>query len=106
MPSVFDKLNLKDQTEILVLGAPSSFEPEIESLAGVSIVRDTTRSKSIHFAVVFVTKLADVESAVKRIAARAEGDVVLWFAYPKGSSKRYRSEINRDSGWESLKAAR
>jgi hypothetical protein len=27
---------------------------------------------------------------------------VIWFAYPKGSSKKYKSEINRDSGWKVL----
>ncbi len=26
MPSIFDKLNLKDDSEILVVNAPSSFE--------------------------------------------------------------------------------
>jgi hypothetical protein len=26
----------------------------------------------------------------------------VWFAYPKGSSKRYKSEINRDHAWLSL----
>jgi len=27
---------------------------------------------------------------------------VVWFAYPKGTSKKYKSEINRDSGWQVL----
>ena len=27
---------------------------------------------------------------------------VLWFAYPKKSSKLYRSDINRDAGWDVL----
>ena len=27
---------------------------------------------------------------------------MVWFAYPKGTSKRYRSEINRDTGWQAL----
>jgi len=26
----------------------------------------------------------------------------LWFAYPKGSSKRYKCEFNRDNGWAVL----
>jgi hypothetical protein len=26
----------------------------------------------------------------------------VWFAYPKGTSKRYKSELSRDSGWEVL----
>lgn len=24
---------------------------------------------------------------------------MVWFAYPKGTSKKYKSEINRDKGW-------
>jgi hypothetical protein len=46
-----------------------------------------------------------VDAAVKLILSKTEGDVVLWFAYPKGTSKRHASEINRDTGWESLKSA-
>ncbi len=30
------------------------------------------------------------------------GDAVVWFAYPKQSSKNYRSEIDRDHGWKVL----
>jgi hypothetical protein len=26
----------------------------------------------------------------------------VWFAYPKGTSKNYRSEISRDKGWHVL----
>jgi hypothetical protein len=26
----------------------------------------------------------------------------VWFAYPKGTSKRYTSQINRDKGWQVL----
>jgi hypothetical protein len=31
---------------------------------------------------------------------QSEGDVVIWFAYPKGTSKKYKCEFNRDTGWE------
>ncbi len=29
----------------------------------------------------------------------------MWIAYPKGSSKRYKCEFNRDSGWTVLGSA-
>jgi hypothetical protein len=105
MPSVFAKLNLKDQSEVIVLAAPASFEPEIQALAGVAVVRDARKAKSIDFALAFVTTRAEVDAAMKQIAGKAAGDVVLWFAYPKGTSKRYTSEINRDTGWDSLQSA-
>jgi hypothetical protein len=27
---------------------------------------------------------------------------LLWFAYPKGTSTKYKCDFNRDSGWDSL----
>src|ERR1700722_2631968 len=105
MPSVFEKLNLKDQSEVLILAAPTSFEPEVQALADVAVVRDARKAKAIDFALVFVTTRAEVDAAMKMIVGKAAGDVALWFAYPKGTSKRYASEINRDNGWDSLKSA-
>ena len=31
-----------------------------------------------------------------------KGDGLIWFAYPKGTSKKYKCEFNRDSGWAEL----
>jgi hypothetical protein len=30
---------------------------------------------------------------------------VLWIAYPKGTSKRYACQFNRDSGWDVIRDA-
>lgn len=99
MASVFAKMNLKDQKQIVVLNAPESFEREIETLREVEVVRDLKKAKSVQFSLAFVTKQHEVDSLAPAIGKKAEGDAVVWFAYPKGSSKRYKSEINRDSGW-------
>jgi hypothetical protein len=53
----------------------------------------------------FVSKQADLDSLSAMLAARAEGDALLWFAYPKGTSKRYQCEFNRDRGWSVMCAA-
>lgn len=29
--------------------------------------------------------------------------MLLWFAYPKGTSKKYKCDFNRDDGWEPLR---
>src|SRR5262245_40969054 len=102
MPPVFGKLNLKDQDEIVVLNAPASFEPELKSLDGVTIKRGLADAASIVFSLAFVTKQKEVDSLGKAIAKKAEGDAIVWFAYPKGSSKRYTCEFNRDKGWAVL----
>ena len=37
MASTFEKMNLKDQKQIVVLNAPESFEGELSALRGVTI---------------------------------------------------------------------
>lgn len=105
MPSVFDKLNLKLQREIVVVNAPPSFESELAALKDVAVLRDAKKVKTVNFAIAFATKQAEVDELSKVLAAKAEGDALLWFAYPKGTSKRYKCEFNRDAGWDVLRSA-
>lgn len=102
---VFAKMNLKDQDSILVLDAPASFEPELRGLEGVVVHRAAGRLKGLGFFLAFATSQPDVDKAARLAADRTSGDAVVWFAYPKGTSKRYRSTINRDTGWHALGAA-
>ena len=105
MPSIFEKLNLKQQREILVVNAPPSFDPELLALESVTVLRDPKKAKAIHFALAFATKQAEVDAVAQLLASKAEGDALLWFAYPKGTSKRYTCEFNRDTGWSALRSA-
>jgi hypothetical protein len=102
MPSTFEKLNLKNQTSILVLNPPASFEPELAALHGVTVLRNLQPLDAIDFSLAFVTTQKEVDTLAKAIAKRAIGDAVVWFAYPKGTSRKYKSEINRDTGWQVL----
>jgi hypothetical protein len=43
-----------------------------------------------------------VAEATEALTRAAQGDAALWMVYPKGSSKRYRCEFNRDTGWAAL----
>jgi hypothetical protein len=102
MQSTFEKLNLKNQTQILILNAPQSFEPELATLKGVTVLRDLKTAREIEFSLAFVTRQQEVDMLAKSVTKKAKGDAVIWFAYPKGSSKKYKSEINRDRGWQAL----
>ena len=102
---LFKKLNLGEHREVVVLNAPDSFEWELKQLKGVKIARDPSSPKSVKFALAFATTQAQLDRSSKTLAAAAEGDAVLWFVYPKGTSKRYRCEFNRDSGWSVIRAA-
>ncbi|MDE2448999.1 MAG: hypothetical protein KGO22_08525 [Gammaproteobacteria bacterium] len=105
MTDVFGKLNLKDQREILVVDAPESFEEELAALDEVRIVRRPAAANRISFGLIFVTRKAQLDAFVKVLAAKAEGDPVIWFAYPKGTSKSLVCDFNRDTGWDAVRAA-
>jgi hypothetical protein len=102
MGTLFDKLNLKDQKKILVLNAPVTFDVELRKLAGVTVSTRLRAGQQVAFALVFATRKAEVEAVAGPLAEAAQGDAVVWFAYPKGTSRRYTCDFNRDTGWESL----
>ena len=105
MATLFEKLNLKDHQEILVLHAPESFEPELARLPVITIHRHIESLPEIRFSLAFVTRQSEVDALVPKVAARAKGDATVWFAYPKGTSKKYKCDFNRDTGWNVLSAA-
>lgn len=102
MSLLSQRLNLKNQTEILVLNAPESFEPELAALDGVAVVQDIYDVDEISFSLAFVTTQEEIDSIAKAVATKVKGGAIVWFAYPKVTSKRYKCEFDRDSGWTVL----
>lgn len=100
MSALFAKLNLADRSVIHILNTPASFGPELDALEGVKVVRGA-RGK-VSFAIAFVITQAELDKASAALTKTADGDAVIWMAYPKGTSKKYTCEFNRDSGWKVL----
>lgn len=103
MDAVFKKMNFKDQPEICVLNAPESFTPNVEAMQGLTVLKtDLAEVQKLYFGLAFVTKQSEVDAIALAFSEKLEGDGQLWFAYPKGTSKRYKCEFNRDNGWALL----
>src|SRR5215469_13817951 len=96
MTPLFTKLNFKNLGGLTVLNAPTSFEGELTALRGVEIRRDATRETP--FLLAFVTTIKDIAVAAKVARSKTFGDAVVWMAYPKGTSKNYKCDFNRDTG--------
>lgn len=105
MPSaLFAKLNHKGQSPIHVLDAPASFDAALAALDGVVVERTVPPHARVTFGIAFATTQAALDTLARTLATAAEGDAILWFCYPKGTSTRYRCEFNRDTGWGVLGA--
>jgi hypothetical protein len=105
MANIWEKLNLKGHQEIVVLNAPGSFAPDLAQLPVLNLHHHVESLATLRFALLFVTRQSEVDALVPLIAARAQGDATIWFAYPKGTSKKYSCDFNRDTGWKQLRAA-
>ncbi|WP_207895901.1 hypothetical protein [Hymenobacter gummosus] len=105
MKSAVDKLQIKPGAVVGLLGMPAELQPALAELwerATVEAVLAPTVPVTAVLA--FATKLEEVEALAAQLP-HAPGDVALWVAYPKASSKKYRCEFNRDTGWAALGAA-
>jgi hypothetical protein len=100
MTPLFKKLNLAEVRAVHVLNAPDTFETELQALDGVQVTRDA--KGPVVFAIAFVRTKREVEDVTAKLARVAEGDALIWMAYPKASSKKYKCEFNRDNGWQAL----
>jgi hypothetical protein len=105
MTPLFKKLQFKDQKTIHVINGPESFNLELEQMKHLAEIKSTVNAPGkIVCVIVFVKMLAEIENASKHIFPLLESDALLWFAYPKGSSKKYTCEFNRDTGWAAIGA--
>ena len=105
MSGLWAKLNLKDRREIVVLNAPGSFAAELKALGRVRVNRRISGVKELTFVLAFVVTKAELDKVAAMVVGKASGDALLWFAYPKGTSKRYQCEFNRDTGWGVIRGA-
>jgi hypothetical protein len=102
---LFLKLNLKNQRVIHVYNPPACFEPQLAALGDVKIVRDAKKPSAVEFALGFATQQTELDRLSRLLAGGCAGDALLWFAYPKGTSKRFTCDFNRDSGFATLRGA-
>jgi len=105
MDPIFKKLNFKAQSPICVVAAPDAFLPHVAGMEGLtSIHRSIDPEFSYPFFLGFVESISDLEALSGKLKGNLEDDGIFWIAYPKKSSKQYKTDISRDNGWEAIGA--
>jgi hypothetical protein len=90
MQDIINKFKFKDNG--VVLNAPTAIEKEFIKL-GFKNKLDKTKSTNT---LVFINNNKEYLDFLKKQLKNIEPDSVLWFAYPKGTSK-IKTDINRDT---------
>lgn len=91
MQNVIKKFKFKDNG--IVLNAPPELEKEFVKLGFKTTFDQTAKSSNT---LVFINNNKEYVDFLKSNLKNIEADSVLWFAYPKGTSK-IKTDINRDT---------
>lgn len=103
MKKLLDKLNYKGQKRIAVIHAEDSFTISLNNeLKDVMIDKEIDPRYPYDFIILFVKSVLEVEFLTPIALHNLLVDGVLWVCYPKKTSKKYSSDINRDHGWNAL----
>jgi hypothetical protein len=103
MADLLDKLNYKGQGRIAVINAEEKFIKYFsDTLKNVTIDQKIDPRYPYSFIVLFVKTINEVNHLAPVAVHNLLADGILWFCYPKKTSKKHQSEIDRDHGWKSL----
>lgn len=97
MTPLFKKLNFKQHKEVCLINHPAEFEEEMKGMKNeTSFVTNLRDCKKAEFVLAFVKTKKEIDTIASALVKKIEGDAILWFAYPKKTSKKYSVEINRE----------
>lgn len=100
--TVFEKINLQDEKNLLIQGLPSTIEKQFAKLSFSKNVTPLLKIRKIDFALIFAITHNQLKDILKDVAPALQDDAKLWIAYPKVSSKIV-SDLSRDCNWKCIK---
>jgi hypothetical protein len=83
--SLAQKLGIRENDRIVVLGEPPEYSELVGPLPGVE--RGQRVNDSVDLVHVFATKRADLERHLKSLRNSVRSDATVWVSWPKRSSK-------------------
>jgi hypothetical protein len=103
MPALLQqKLQLKSGQTVVIINPPQNYLDILMAELKENVISTETRVNA-EALILFVNSLAEAKDlASSAIQAVKPDGLLLWIAYPKGTSK-VKTDVNRDSLWEALK---
>ena len=99
--NLLEKLQLKDEKNLLIQGLPSSVEKQFAKLSYNKNLTPLLKTRKVDFALIFAINQLQLNNILKEVFSALHPACKLWIAYPKPTSKIV-SDLNRDASWEIL----
>jgi hypothetical protein len=97
--TLFEKLQLQDEKNLLIQGLPSSIEKQFAKVSFAKNVTPLLKSRKIDFALVFAISENQLSCILQEVLPALHHDAKFWVAYPKTTSK-IATDLNRGCNWE------
>jgi Bacteriocin-protection, YdeI or OmpD-Associated len=97
--SLPEKLQLKDEKNLLIQGLPSSVEKQFIKYSFAKNVTPLLRARRIDFALVFAISQKQVKDILREVIPAMHPEAKLWIAYPKITSK-IASDLCKECNWD------
>ena len=103
MKVLLKKLNYKGYKRIAVINSGEHlFKAISDELNEVITDSEIDQRYAYDFMLIFVKTVKEVGYYSPVALHNLTADGILWFCYPKKSSKKYSSDLERDRGWKTL----
>ncbi len=103
MKELLRKLNYKEYNRILIMNAGEDFLQSLsEELRDAKIDTEIDQRCPYNFMIIFVKSIREVNDISPVALHNLTADGVLWYCYPKKTSKKLNSDLERDRGWKSM----
>jgi hypothetical protein len=102
--AIFERLQLKNEKNLLIQGLPSSIEKQFSKLSFAKNLTPLLKSRKIDFALVFAVSENQLNGILSEVMPALKENSKLWVAFPKLTSKIV-TDLNRESSWNKLFAA-
>ncbi len=97
--TLFEKLQLEDEKNLLIQGLPSTIEKQFSKLSFSKNVTQLLKIRKVDFALVFALNSKQLRSIYAELCPALHEDTKLWVAFPKQASK-IASDLNREGSWD------
>ncbi|WP_417359222.1 hypothetical protein [Galbibacter sp.] len=102
MKTLFEKLKLEHQKEILIINEPEGFADKLAELVDIDIYQSLIQVNKMEFALLFVSYIQEFEDQLQTLLPKLKDDVILWVAHPRKKSKNLPTDITNDYRWDPL----
>lgn len=96
--NILEKLELRDEKNLLIQGLPSSIEKQFVKLSFSKNVTPLLKMRKIDFALVFAVSENQLNGIMREVLPAMHANAKFWIAYPKSSSKIV-TDLNKSCSW-------